>query len=109
MKFFAERLMSCRDNAIPGQRFEELAAITFGDKIAILTLPCEAFVEFSREIRKDSKYPMTMVAALAQGEIGYIGMPHNYGNGGYETSPANTVADRNIGPEMLKTAKGLLK
>lgn len=109
MKFFAERLMSCRDNAIPGQRFEELAAITFGDKIAISTLPCEAFVEFSREIRKDSKYPMTMVAALAQGEIGYIGMPHNYGNGGYETSPSNTVADRNIGPEMLKTAKGLLK
>ena len=109
MKFFAERLMSCRDKAIPGIRMEEFAVVTFGKEIAISTLPCEAFVEFSREIRKDSKYPMTMVASLAQGEVGYIGMPHNYGNGGYETSPSNTVADRNIGPEILKTAKGLLK
>ena len=109
MKFFAERLMSCRDKAIEGIRMEEFAAITFGDDIAMATLPCEAFVEFTREIRKDSKYPMTFVAALAQGEVGYIGMPHNYGNGGYETSPSNSVADRNIGPEMLKTVKGLLK
>ena len=73
------------------------------------SMPCEAFVEFSREIRKNSKYPMTFVAALAQGEIGYIGMPHNYGHGGYETSPSNTVADRNIGPVMLDTVKELLK
>ena len=101
--------MSCRDKAIEGIRMEEFAAITFGDDIAMATLPCEAFVEFTREIRKDSKYPMTFVAALAQGEVGYIGMPHNYGNGGYETSPSNSVADRNIGPEMLKTVKGLLK
>ena len=109
MKFFAERLMSCRDNAIPGIRMEEFAAITFGNEIAIATLPCEAFVEFTREIRKNSKYPMTFVATLTQGEVGYIGMPHNYGNGGYETSPSNSVADRNIGPEMLKTVKELLK
>ena len=109
MKFFAERLMSCRDKAIEGIRMEEFAAINFGNEIAMATLPCEAFVEFTREIRKNSKYPMTFVATLAQGEVGYIGMPHNYGNGGYETSPSNSVADRNIGPEMLKTVNGLLK
>ncbi len=109
MKFFAERLMSCRDKAIEGIRMEEFAAITFGKEIAMATMPCEAFVEFSREIRKNSKYPMTFVAALAQGEVGYIGMPHNYGHGGYETSPSNTVADRNVGPVMLKTINELLK
>lgn len=109
LKFFAERLMGCRDRAIPGKRFEEMAAISFGDEIAFVTLPCEAFVEFTREIRKSSKYPMTFVATLTQGEVGYVGMPHNYGNGGYETSPDRAVADRNLGPVMLKTANDLLK
>lgn len=109
LKFFAQRLMSCRDNPITEKRVEETAVLSFGDKVAISTLPCEAFVEFTREIRNSSKYPMTFVAALSQGEFGYIGMPHNYGNGGYETSPNRTVADRNLGPAMLKVVKDLLK
>lgn len=109
LKFFAQRLMSCRDKAIAGQRIEEVAALSFGDAVVISTLPCEAFVEFTREIRKASKYPMTIVSALSQGEFGYIGMPHNYGNGGYETSPSNSVADRNLGPSMLAKAQSLLK
>ena len=89
LKFFAERLMSCRDAAIPGVRMEEMIALTFGDEIAIVTLPAEAFIEFSRQIRGASKYPMTMVSALSQGEIGYIGMPENYGNGGYKKAIEN--------------------
>ena len=109
MKFFAERLMSCRDKVITEKRIEQMAALTFGDEIAISTLPCEAFVEFTRKIRGASKYPMTIVAALAQGEIGYVAMPHNYGNGGYETSPCNTVADRNLGPKFVEKAISLLK
>ena len=109
LKFFAERLMSCRDAAIPGVRMEEMIALTFGDQLAIVTLPAEAFIEFSRQIRSASKYPMTMVSALSQGEIGYIGMPENYGNGGYETSPCNTNADRYLGPKMVEIANALLK
>ena len=109
LKFFAELLMSCRDKPIKTKRFEELAAITFGDSIAVSTLPGEPFVEITRQIRKSSRYPMTMVAALSMGEIGYFGMPENYGNGGYETSPVNTQADRNVGPEIIKAAVGLLK
>ena len=69
----------------------------------------EAFVEFSREIRKNSKYPMTFVAALAQGEVGYIGMPKDYGHGGYETSPSRGLADRTVGDAMIQGALELLK
>ena len=109
LKFFAERLMSCRDKPIQVQRFEELAAITFGDSIAVSTLPGEPFVEITRQIRKNSKYPMTMVAALSMGAIGYFGMPENYGNGGYETLPANGKADRYVGQAMIKATAELLK
>ena len=109
LKFFAELLMGCRDNPIKTQRFEELAAITFGDSIAIASLPGEPFVEISRQIRMHSKYPVTMVAALSMGAVGYFGMPENYGNGGYETSPSKSKADRYVGQSMVKAALELLK
>ncbi len=108
LKFFAERLMNCRDHAIPGKRIEQMLAIQFGRGIGIIGIPAEPFVELGMAVRKQSRFPMTMLAALAMGEIGYVGMPGNYGNGGYETSPAPTVADRGLGPEMVRTAVELL-
>ena len=86
-----------------------MTLITFGTDLAIISLPSEPFVEIGQQIRAYSKYPMTVLAALAQGEIGYVGLPGNYGNGGYETSPNRSLADRHVGETMIGIAKMLLK
>ena len=108
MKFFAERAIGCRENPITNKRFEQEMMIAFGDKIAIIALPCEAFVEIGFAIREASKYPMTVLATLGMGEIGYVGLPANYGIGGYETSPSRDKADRSVGLTMIEIAKELL-
>ena len=109
MKYFAERAIGCRENPIKEKRIEMMTLITFGTDLAIISLPCEPFVEIGQQIRDYSKYPMTVLAALAQGEIGYVGLPGNYGNGGYETSPNRSLADRYVGETMIGIAKTLLK
>ncbi|MBQ7206950.1 MAG: hypothetical protein IJS01_04040 [Lentisphaeria bacterium] len=109
MKYFAERAIACRENPIKKKRVETQLVITFGKDLAIVSLPCEAFVELGMKIRKASKYPMTILAALGMGEIGYVGQPGNYGNGGYETSPSRGLADRTVGEAIVKTAIALLK
>ncbi len=109
MKFFAERAIECRDNPITGKRIESQMVLTFGDAIAFVSMPCEAFVEIGFAIRKASKYPMTFLVALGMGEIGYVGLPENYGIGGYETSPSRGLADRTVGETIIKNAVSLLK
>ena len=42
------------------------------------------------------------------GEIGYVGLAHHYGNGGYETSPDRSLADRTVGDAMIKNALKIL-
>jgi hypothetical protein len=61
------------------------------------------------DIRKGSRFPLTVLAALGMGEVGYVGMPQHYGNGGYETSPSRTLADRSVGEAIIKGALDLLK
>ena len=48
-------------------------------------------------------------APLGMGEIGYVGLPRHYGNGGYETSPSRELADRTVGETMIAGALELLK
>ncbi|OGV49084.1 MAG: hypothetical protein A2017_11810 [Lentisphaerae bacterium GWF2_44_16] len=107
-KFFAKRLMDCRDKKISEKRVEKMLAIKFGDRIGIVSVPCEPFVEIGLAVKKASHFPLTLVAALGMGEIGYVGLPDNYGNGGYETSPSPSASDRNWGPTLIKTASDLL-
>ena len=107
-KFFAERAIECRENPIKEERIEEEIAIFFNKNIAMVSLPAEPFIEIGEEIRKSSPYPMTLLAALGQGEIGYVGLPRHYGNGGYETSPSRGLADRTVGLTMIECAKKLL-
>ena len=52
---------------------------------------------------------MTFLVALGMGEIGYVGLPENYGIGGYETSPSRGLADRTVGETIIKNAVSLLK
>ncbi len=108
-KFFAERAINCREKASDVERFERQAALTFGDQLAIVTLPAEPFVEIGFAIREKSRFPMTVLAALSQGEIGYVGLENNYGNEGYELRPSPTLADRSVGETMIKSALELLK
>ena len=108
MKFFAEMAIGCRENPIKEKRCEQEMVIAFGDQLAIVALPCEAFVEIGFAIREASKYPMTVLATLGMGEIGYVGLPENYGIGGYETSPSRAKADRTVGQTLIEVAKELL-
>ena len=108
-KLFAERAIGCRENPITEKRIETQVAITFGSELAIVSLPAEPFVEIGFGIRKGSKYPKTILAALGMGEIGYVGLAQHYGHGGYETSPSRGLADRTVGDAMIEGALELLK
>jgi len=107
-KFFAERLMDCRDKKISERRVEKILAIKFGDEIGIVSLPCEPFVEIGLAIKQASHFPLTLIAALGMGKAGYVGLPGNYGNGGYETSPSATLASRDFGTELIRLGTELL-
>ena len=108
-KFFAEMAIGCRENPITEKRVERQIMIAFGDDLAIVSLPCEPFVELGEAIRQGSKYPLTVLAGLGMGEIGYVGLKQHYGNGGYETSPSRTLADRTVGEKIISGALELLK
>ena len=51
---------------------------------------------------------LTVLAALSMGEVGYVGLPGNYGNGGYETSPSRGLADPTVGEAIIAGAVALL-
>ena len=108
-KFFAEMAIGCRENPIAEKRIERQIMISFGKELAIVSLPAEPFVELGYAIREASRFPMTVLAALGMGEIGYVGLPQHYGNGGYETSPSRTLADRHVGETIINGAIELLK
>ena len=108
-KLFAEMAIGCRENPITEKRVERQIMIAFGEDLAVVSLPCEPFIELGEAIRAGSKYPMTVLAGLGMGEIGYVGMKQHYGNGGYETSPSRTLADRTVGEKIVAGALELLK
>ncbi|MBQ4328850.1 MAG: hypothetical protein IJC27_03905 [Lentisphaeria bacterium] len=108
-KFFAEMAIGCRENPIKEKRIERQIMISFGKEIAVVSLPAEPFVELGYAIREASPFPLTVLAALGMGEIGYVGLPHHYGNGGYETSPSRDLADRSVGETIIKGAVELLR
>ncbi len=108
-KFFAQRLMECRDNPIKTKRMEIMSALEFGRELAILAIPAEPFVEIGLEIRKASPFKQTMVSALTQGEIGYIGLPECYGRGGgYETRPSRSAPAHDLAPKIIETGINLI-
>ena len=108
-KFFAELAIGCRENPIAERRVERQMMISFGKEVAVVSLPAEPFVEIGNAIREGSRFPYTVLAALGMGEIGYVGLPRHYGNGGYKTSPSRELADRTVGETMIAGALELLK
>lgn len=110
LKYFAERLMSCRDSKIEGRRIEKIMVMRFGDKIGIVALPCEPFVEIGLEIKAAMDCPFKIISALSMGEVGYVGRAENYqhGNSAYETAPDCSSVDVNVGEAFIALAKQLL-
>ena len=109
LKYFAQCVIDCRDRAITKPRKEQMFALRFGNEIGIVGIPAEPFAEIGIAIRKASDFPLTMVAALSMGAVGYVGLPENYGVGGYETTPARAKADRTVGTDLIRIAGELLR
>ncbi|MBO4633314.1 MAG: hypothetical protein J5858_15465 [Lentisphaeria bacterium] len=108
-RFFAKRLMECRDNPIKEKRIELMTALEFGKELVIVSVPAEPFVEIGLAIKKASPFKRTMISALTQGEIGYIGLPECYGRGGgYETRPSRGGPARDLAPKIIDTGINLI-
>jgi len=69
----------------PGTVNLKLQTIQFGDKCAIGTMPCEAFVRIGLNLREKGPVPMTFLVGLANGYNGYLPTPEHHQLGGYET------------------------
>ena len=108
-RFFAQRLMECRDNPIKTKRMEIMSALEFGRKLVIVSVPAEPFVEIGLAIKKASPFERTMVSALTQGEIGYVGLPECYERGGgYETRPSRGAPAHDLAPKIIETGINLI-
>lgn len=66
----------------------EVQVITLGDQVAWVSLPGEIFVELGLAIKKASPFPLTNIAELANGSIGYIPDKPAFAQGNYEVVSA---------------------
>ena len=66
----------------------EVQVIALGQQVAIVGLPGEIFVELGLAIKKGSPFPVTVIAELANGSIGYIPNRSAYAEGNYEVVSA---------------------
>lgn len=85
----------------------EVQVISLGDQLAWVSLPGEIFVELGLAIKKDSPYPHTFVAELANGSIGYIPNKQAYSQGNYEVVSARCA--EGSGEQLVEAALRLLK
>ena len=110
LKYFAERLMSCRDKRHTEKRMELVMSLKFGDKLGIVALPCEPFVEIGLAIKDASPFPYTFISGLSMGEVGYVGRTANYqhGNSAYETAPDANSADVTVGEMFVEVGRKMI-
>lgn len=91
-----------------------LSVLALGD-LALVCVPGELFAEYGLRIRQESPYPLTLVAELVNGWVGYLPTPKAFSRpGGYETKFISTsslaedagelVASRAV--RMLRAARG---
>ena len=85
---WAERILAAaRTGQDAGSVPFDVQALQLGD-VAIVGLPGEAFVEYALNIAADSPFAHTMVAAYANGNVGYIPTAAAHPEGGYEVNNA---------------------
>jgi neutral ceramidase len=85
----------------------EVQAFRVSDKVAIVTLPGEIFVELGLAIKKASPFPTTLVIELANASCAYVPTMKAFAEGGYEV--VNSVVAPGGGELLAETAIKLLK
>jgi hypothetical protein len=85
----------------------EVQVIALGIELAWVSLPGEIFAELGLAIKQDSPFPLTIIAELANGAIGYIPARRAYAQGNYEVVSARCAAGS--GERLVDTAVRLLK
>jgi hypothetical protein len=85
---YAERRiqLAYRDGSTPLE--VTLSALSLGDA-AFATLPGEAFCQQGIDIRSQSPFPATLIAAYSNGNMGYLPTRDQYPLGGYEVNDAH--------------------
>lgn len=98
-RFFAEQLIAYRERCSGKERDFTIMSFKFGKSLAIVSLPGEPFTEIGMAIKANSEFPVTVVAALSMGAVGYVPMKECFATGGYEILP---VEDGNPVPETAQ-------
>jgi hypothetical protein len=84
----------------------EVQVITLGDDVAWVSLPGEIFTELGLAIKQDSPFPLTIIAELANGSIGYIPSRRAYAQGNYEVVSAR--CEEGSGERLVDAAVKML-
>jgi neutral ceramidase len=69
----------------------EVQVIALGDQLAWVGLPGEVFIELGLAIKRASPYPFTIIAELANNDIGYVPNREAYSQGAYEPVSARVA------------------
>ena len=85
----------------------EVQVIALGDDIAWVGLPGEIFVELGLSVKQQSPFRHTIIAELANGNIGYVPTREAYPQGNYEVVTSRCAAGS--GERLAETAIELLK
>ena len=85
----------------------EVQVIALGQQVAIVGLPGEIFVELGLAIKKASPFPVTVIAELANGSIGYIPNRSAYAERNYEVVSARCAEGG--GELLVESAVKLLR
>jgi len=106
-EFLASRGLLRAQELGKGEYATEITAIRIGD-VAFVSVPCEYFVEFGLEIKKQSPFSKTFIIELAGDFLGYIARKESFEQGGYESSGAAFKQEtgyilRNKAIELLNT------
>ena len=85
----------------------EVQAIRIGD-LTVIGVPGELFAQTALDVRANNPHHGTIIAGLANGDLGYLPPPAAYAQGGYEVEPhARSRFDQRAEP-MVKQAIGRL-
>lgn len=84
----------------------QMCAITFCG-MAIAGFPGEMFNEVGVQVRRNSRFPVTMTLAICNGTLGYFPTAEAFEQGGYEAY--NTSYAKGAAEQMADTADALLE
>jgi hypothetical protein len=91
-----------------GEPFQlEVQVISLGREVAWVGLPGEIFVELGLALQKRSPFPHTLIAELANDNIGYVPDRRSFAEGAYEPESARCLPG--AGEQLIDAAVSLLQ